>query len=459
MLKNLAREREHGHAGLRAMEADHAARPRSLSSLETHKRIAHSMIDASEGVEIKNRRYLLSNYSDCFVGSECVNWFIREGLAASRAEAVSLGNTLLVGGYINHVTGDHPFEDAHLFYRMSTVDRGRGQGPGHSHRTLSKQELEATGASLSKKCEMQQQQIIDLFSRLINQQAQLDALQQESNTARWTFQCLCCVVALAGERSLVVCTALAVLIAVLLVSPSAVASRLTSRLFPSSSSAPSARAGDTVEVTKQGAQNGHLGRVTEPSSNGMVKVRMTTGNDIGATKSYSNAHVKLHGADDDNGSGSGGDEGSKGGGGGGAAAVDSAAAALSSSPTQSLIDLHEAQPDLQLAKVQELRALLEVQLQQEHTTGGGGGGDSRMIEAVSVRFGLGLPADRLLLLLLRAKVRGAPESLTLPAVRAEGLESVTRPPARPSSTHAEAAARAPSPAAPRDRLTLAPVTH
>ena len=82
-------------------------------------RIVLSMLDADTGVNIKSRRYHFTTYDNCFVGTECVDWFVHDGLAASRSEAVALGNTLLAAGRIHHVTGEHPFEDDSLFFRIT----------------------------------------------------------------------------------------------------------------------------------------------------------------------------------------------------------------------------------------------------------------------------------------------------------------------------------------------------
>lgn len=70
-----------------------------------------------EGVEIRDRRFGLHLYHSCFIGSDAVNWFIQHQMA-SREEAVRLGQSLLKQGLIRHVTDEHPFKDAYLFYRF-----------------------------------------------------------------------------------------------------------------------------------------------------------------------------------------------------------------------------------------------------------------------------------------------------------------------------------------------------
>ena len=72
---------------------------------------------SSHGVDIRDRRFGLHVYHHCFVGSEAVEWFMQNQLA-SREEAVRLGQILVKRGIIHHVTDEHSFKDAYLFYRF-----------------------------------------------------------------------------------------------------------------------------------------------------------------------------------------------------------------------------------------------------------------------------------------------------------------------------------------------------
>jgi hypothetical protein len=69
------------------------------------------------GVKIKDRRYRLRTYSQCFVGSEAVDW-IRDRFLISRAEAIQLGQRLMDAKHIHHVVDDHEFKDGYFFYRF-----------------------------------------------------------------------------------------------------------------------------------------------------------------------------------------------------------------------------------------------------------------------------------------------------------------------------------------------------
>ena len=69
------------------------------------------------GLEIKKRRFRLQSYTMCFIGSEAVDWMVKE-YDLSRTEAVELGNKLKSRGIIHHVTDHHAFKDEYLFYRF-----------------------------------------------------------------------------------------------------------------------------------------------------------------------------------------------------------------------------------------------------------------------------------------------------------------------------------------------------
>ena len=53
---------------------------------------------------IKDRRYHLRVYQDCFVGYEMVDWLLKKGEVESEQEAVSMMQKLLENGVIHHGT-------------------------------------------------------------------------------------------------------------------------------------------------------------------------------------------------------------------------------------------------------------------------------------------------------------------------------------------------------------------
>mmetsp|Transcript_6884 Transcript_6884/g.11138 ORF Transcript_6884/g.11138 Transcript_6884/m.11138 type:complete len:623 (+) Transcript_6884:201-2069(+) len=77
-------------------------------------------------VESKDRTYHLQTFKSCFVGTDAVDFLIKEGVVESREDAVELCQQMLEQGLLQHVTQDHQFQDDKLFYRFRALDRDRG---------------------------------------------------------------------------------------------------------------------------------------------------------------------------------------------------------------------------------------------------------------------------------------------------------------------------------------------
>jgi EAL domain-containing protein (putative c-di-GMP-specific phosphodiesterase class I) len=71
------------------------------------------------GLDIRDRMFHLRTYKECFVGREAVDWLVLHQ-RVSRADAVRLGQRLVALGLMSHVVTEHDFEDAELFYRLSS---------------------------------------------------------------------------------------------------------------------------------------------------------------------------------------------------------------------------------------------------------------------------------------------------------------------------------------------------
>lgn len=69
------------------------------------------------GIKIKNRRYNLRIYPNCFIGSEAVEWMINN-LNLSTEQAIKLGQRLIDEKFIHHVRDQHNFQNEYLFYRF-----------------------------------------------------------------------------------------------------------------------------------------------------------------------------------------------------------------------------------------------------------------------------------------------------------------------------------------------------
>lgn len=74
-------------------------------------------IRGNNGLEIKDRKYRLTTYPLCFIGSEAVKWMEKQYIL-SKSEVIRLGQQLIDLKIIHHVTDSHDFKDDYLFYRF-----------------------------------------------------------------------------------------------------------------------------------------------------------------------------------------------------------------------------------------------------------------------------------------------------------------------------------------------------
>ena len=91
--------------------------PRNDSLTNSDREIIVNQIRGENGIEIKDRRYLLKQYPKCFVGSELVYWMIAN-LSISVEQAINIGQQLVDNKIIHHVHDQHEFENEYLFYRF-----------------------------------------------------------------------------------------------------------------------------------------------------------------------------------------------------------------------------------------------------------------------------------------------------------------------------------------------------
>eukprot|EP01051_Picozoa_sp_SAG22_P003575 SAG22_NODE_176_length_16162_cov_30.625910_8_plen_2203_part_00 len=77
----------------------------------------------SAGVELKDRRKMLTVHKSCFVGTEATKWLQTwlqgHGYVSSQKDALMLGNRLMDTGLFEEVNKDHIFKDKFLFYRFT----------------------------------------------------------------------------------------------------------------------------------------------------------------------------------------------------------------------------------------------------------------------------------------------------------------------------------------------------
>jgi len=77
---------------------------------------------------LQKREYGLLTYQSCFVGSHLIDWLVDNGKCDSRAAATEMGRRLQAFDFLDHVAGDHHFEDKFLYYRFytDTLNSDRG---------------------------------------------------------------------------------------------------------------------------------------------------------------------------------------------------------------------------------------------------------------------------------------------------------------------------------------------
>lgn len=93
--------------------------------------------------------YLLKKYDKTFVGSEAIDFMLREGLASSREDAVFLGQRFCKElNLFHHVCWDHPFKDGFYFYRFT--DKESDDMSSLSLPSVSSKQLRAIASSFSR---------------------------------------------------------------------------------------------------------------------------------------------------------------------------------------------------------------------------------------------------------------------------------------------------------------------
>ena len=74
-------------------------------------------IKSSQTLAIKDRRYRLKTYPQCFIGTELVAW-LTQNKGVLTEEAIALGQSLLRHNLIEHVCQEHEFANESLFYHF-----------------------------------------------------------------------------------------------------------------------------------------------------------------------------------------------------------------------------------------------------------------------------------------------------------------------------------------------------
>ncbi|KAL1922356.1 uncharacterized protein VTP21DRAFT_9895 [Calcarisporiella thermophila] len=95
-----------------------SSNPERLNQDTKLERIAQAM-QSSTGVKIQDRWWHLRLFEAVFIGTEFVDWLIREFTDIdTREEAIFFGNQLMERGLFVHARGHHTFLDGHYFYQL-----------------------------------------------------------------------------------------------------------------------------------------------------------------------------------------------------------------------------------------------------------------------------------------------------------------------------------------------------
>ena len=116
-LKNLVNIEEQKKEIVKQTERKHTSEIKQVLDTDFSAKICHEM-HVSEELEIKDRRWKLRIFKNCFVGEEAVTWLCKR-LQISRSEAIEIGQKCLEQGYFYHVLEEHYFEDGYFYYRFS----------------------------------------------------------------------------------------------------------------------------------------------------------------------------------------------------------------------------------------------------------------------------------------------------------------------------------------------------
>jgi Rap guanine nucleotide exchange factor 4 len=83
-------------------------------------RTIHEYISLNGSNLIRDRKFHLTVYNQCVVGSELVDWLLLVSpLVHSRSQAVDIFQVLVEEGALLNVTKEHCFKDKYLFYRFT----------------------------------------------------------------------------------------------------------------------------------------------------------------------------------------------------------------------------------------------------------------------------------------------------------------------------------------------------
>nr|XP_023014888.1 1-phosphatidylinositol 3-phosphate 5-kinase isoform X1 [Leptinotarsa decemlineata]XP_023014889.1 1-phosphatidylinositol 3-phosphate 5-kinase isoform X1 [Leptinotarsa decemlineata] len=89
---------------------------RALQNSSSLRSLFEELCKPSTGVPFETHRYRLKTYTQCFLGSELVDWLIFQQKAKNRIQASAICQALLEGGFIESFSDPQTFVDGYSFY-------------------------------------------------------------------------------------------------------------------------------------------------------------------------------------------------------------------------------------------------------------------------------------------------------------------------------------------------------
>ncbi|KAK9746951.1 FYVE zinc finger [Popillia japonica] len=96
-------------------------RCRALQNSVSLRNLYEEICKPTTGIILRSHKYRLRTYSECFLGSELVDWLIRQQKANTRVQAAAICQALLEGGYIECVSDPCSFVDGYALYKPGSV--------------------------------------------------------------------------------------------------------------------------------------------------------------------------------------------------------------------------------------------------------------------------------------------------------------------------------------------------
>ncbi|XP_022917370.2 1-phosphatidylinositol 3-phosphate 5-kinase [Onthophagus taurus] len=96
-------------------------RCKALQNSTSLRNLYEEICRPTTGIILRKQKYRLRTYSDCFLGSELVDWLIRQQKANTRIQACTFCQALLEGGYVESVFDSTTFIDGFALYKLGII--------------------------------------------------------------------------------------------------------------------------------------------------------------------------------------------------------------------------------------------------------------------------------------------------------------------------------------------------